>query len=393
MPVVTVTGPRQSGKSTLLKHDGVLKSWRYVTLDDATLLAAMKRDPLGVLGDGPVVVDEAQRAPELFSAIKRLVDLDRRPGRFVLSGSANFLLMHAVSESLAGRALHLHLGPLDYAELTRTTGFSWMRRILAGEHPKQVFLDLTVTGKNPGESEWLKGGLPPAALERDDTSRRLWFTGYEQTYLDRDLRDLTQVADLGLFHRFLRLSALRTAQVLNMNDLARDCGTNPVTISRWLSLLETSCLIQRLPPYFSNQAKRLVKAPKLYWIDSGLAAFLCGLHGSDDLARNVLRGAMAETYVCQNLLAWLSAHHPDARLTHYRSHSGYEVDFVVEVGQAVLAVEVKSASRVDSRDVKGLEAFLAMESRCEAGVVFYQGNEVLPLGDRMWAVPTGAGMR
>lgn len=392
MPVVVLTGPRQAGKSTLLKNDDVLKTWRYVTLDDVTVLAALKRDPMGVLGEGPVVVDEAQRAPELFAVIKRMVDLDRRPGRFVLSGSANFLLMHAVSESLAGRALHLHLGPLSYAELAQQNGFSWMTSLLAGKAPGRVFAELAAKATNPVDSDWLKGGMPPAALESDDAARRLWYTGYEQTYLDRDLRDLTQVADLGLFQRFLRLSAFRTAQVLNMNDLARDCGTNPVTISRWLSILETSCLIQRVPPYFSNQSKRLVKAPKLYWMDSGLAAFLCGLHRADDLAGHVLRGAIAETYVCQNMQAWLSAHYPEARLTHYRAHSGHEVDFVVEIGQTVVAVEVKAASRVDSRDVKGLQAFLATESRCKAGVVFYQGTEILPLGDRMWAVPAGMGM-
>lgn len=258
---------------------------------------------------------------------------------------------------------------------------------------RRIFAEDTASAGNPSEPQWLRGGLPPAALEPDDSARSLWYTGYEQTYLDRDLRDLTQVADLGLFERFLRLSALRTGQVLNINDLARDCGTNPVTISRWLSILETSCLIQRVPPYFSNQAKRLVKAPKLYWMDSGLAAHLCGLYTVEQLAGHVLRGSIAETYVCQNLVGWLSAHHPEARLTHYRSHAGHEVDFVIEAGQAVLAIEVKAAGRVDTRDVKGLRAFLATESRCLAGVVLYQGEEVIPLGDKMWAVPAGVGMR
>lgn len=393
MPVVVLGGPRQSGKSTLLKHDENLKNWRYVTLDDATVLAALKRDPEGMLGDGPVIVDEAQRAPELFPVIKRKVDADRRPGRFVLSGSANFLLMRAVSELLAGRALHLHMGPFTRAELAGNRGFSWITKILGNKD--EAFRIFSPTAKPvacPSEKDWLKGGLPPAALEPDDDARRLWYTGYEQAYLDRDLRDLTQVADLGLFERFLRLSALRTGQVLNINDLARDCGTNPVTISRWLSILETSYLICRIPPYFSNQAKRLVKAPKLYWMDSGLAANLCGLYRADELAGHVLRGAVAETYVCQNLVAWLAAYYPEARLTHYRSHSGYEVDFVVEIGQTVLAIEVKAAGRVDSRDMKGLKAFMATESRCLAGVVLYQGTDIIQLGERTWAVPAGMGL-
>ncbi len=393
MPVVAITGARQTGKSTLLQHEPLLKKWRYLTLDDSTVLAALKRDPMGVLGDAPVVVDEAQRAPELFPVIKQMVDTHRTPGSFVLSGSANFLLMQAVSESLAGRAIHLHLGPMTHAELRGHGGFSWVERILEGEDPSRVFAPSGTRAKNPMDPDWIKGGMPTASLEPKDEARRLWYAGYEQTYLERDLRDLTQVADLGLFHRFLRLTALRTAQVLNMNDLARDCGTNPVTIARWLSILETSSLIRRLPPYFSNRTKRLVKAPKLYWMDSGLAAFLCGLYRSDDLAQHALRGAIAETYVCQNLSAWLSARYPEAQLTHYRSHGGYEVDFVIEIGQMLLAVEVKSIQRVDSRDVKGMQAFLKAEPSCRAGVVFYQGTEIQPLGARLWALPMGIGLR
>lgn len=390
LPVVALTGPRQVGKSTFLHCDPGLADRRYVSLDSATLLAAGQRDARALVSAAErITVDEAQRLPALFDVIKTLVDEDRQPGRFILSGSANFLLMRHLSESLAGRAVHLHLGPLTWAE-QRQSRQPVFARILTGASPADTYSSVTVPGwQNPSESDWVAGGFPTPVLATDDRARRLWFTGYEQTYLDRDLRDLSQVADLGLFQQFLRLAALRTAQVLNLNDLARDCGTNPVTISRWLSLLETSFLVRRVPPYFSSRAKRLVKAPKIYFADSGLAAFLCGLHSGAEVAAHVLRGALAETYVCQNLAALLDSYMPEARLTHYRTHAGHEVDFIAEIGQRVLAIEVKASSRVDARDLKGIAGFLEAEPRCELAIVIYLGKTVEPIGPKTWLVPMG----
>jgi predicted AAA+ superfamily ATPase len=340
-----------------------------------------------------VTVDEAQKLPALFDAIKVLVDQDRRPGRFLLSGSANFLLLKRLSESLAGRAIHLHLGPLTWAEC-RKVDRPALVRLLAGDPPDGVFGGSASSrpSANPAESDWLAGGFPNAVLETDEAARQLWFTGYEQTYLDRDLRDLSQVGDLGLFRRFLRLMALRTAQVLNRNDLARDCGTNAVTTARWLSLLETSFIVRVVPPYFNSRIKRLAKAPKAYMADSGLAAFLCGLHSATHLAGHALRGSLAETYVCQNLAAILDAYAPDARLMHYRTHAGLEVDFVVEAGQTVLALEVKASSRVDRRDLKGVSAFLDVEPRCALAMVLYTGTVAEPIGPRTWLVPIGVAL-
>ena len=389
LPVVALSGPRQAGKSTYLLNDRGLKTARYITLDDTAVLAGVAQDPEGVLSTGGcVVIDEAQRAPALFGTMKALVDRNREAGKFVVSGSANFLLMRAISESLAGRAVHIHLGPMTWREIRRARQAPLLISILEGDVDLDEYCR-KADATNPTEDDWIRGGFPPAVLEPDDQARRLWFAGYEQTYLDRDLRDLTQVADLGLFERFLRLTALRTAQVQNIRDIARDCGSNPVTVSRWLSILETSFLIRRVSPFFSNYSKRLVKAPKLYCGDSGLASFLCGVHDGDALKSGPLRGAIAETYVCQNIAAILSAYLPEARLYHYRSHSGLEVDFIIECGERVIAVEVKSSSRVDARDLKALSEFVGREKRCVAGFVVHTGCETVRIGEKQWSLPLG----
>jgi predicted AAA+ superfamily ATPase len=301
--------------------------------------------------------------------------------------------MKAVSESLAGRAVHLHLGPITWSEMAGRSELPRIVRLVKGEHPSDVFrcLEGRVVA-NPCEENWVTGGLPPAILRKSAEARRIWFTGYEQTYLDRDLRDLTHVADIGLFGQFLRLTALRTAQVLNAHDLARDCGSNPVTVSRWISVLEAGFLVRRLPPFFSNRAKRLVKAPKVYFADSGLASFLCGVHSAAALEGHALRGAIAETYVCQNLGAMLAAHVPEANLLHYRTHSGEEVDFVIEAGSSLVAMEMKASSRVDARDLKGLGTLLKGDPRCKVGLVLYTGAEVKNLGGNIWAIPLALGL-
>ncbi len=197
------------------------------------------------------------------------------------------------------------------------------------------------------------------------------------------------MADLGLFDQFIQMMALRSAQVLNLRDVARDCGSNAPTISRWIRLLETGFMGQRLAPYFSNRVKRLVKAPKWYLADSGLMRYLTGLGAPETFAASPLRGPLFETYLYQNIASILGDWIPDGRLLHYRSHNGHEVDFIIETAATILAVEAKAGADVDARDVKGLSALLKAEPRCVAGIVAYNGREIRPLGARLWAVPTG----
>lgn len=385
MPVVVVTGLRQSGKSTFLQHERGLAGRRYVSLDDFAQLAAARGDPAGfVRTDEPLTIDEAQKCPELLSAIKREVDRARQPGRFLLSGSANFALLRGIGESLAGRALYVTLLPFSCRELhgdLRTTPFA--RRVFDDGRPPR-----TVTGRPVAPDAVLAGGLPPVCLEQVGRAAT-WFKGYEQTYLERDVRELTRVGDLIAFRHLLRLAALRTAQVLTVSELGRDAKLNANTTARYLSVLEASFVINRLPPYLSNRASRLIKSPKLYVADSGLCAHLAGVDAFREPTADLMWGALLETYVAQNLAAILESDWPQARLAYWHVQGRHEVDFVVEEGREALAIEVKAAARWDERDLAGLRAFLDRTPRCRAALLAHGGTDIVRLADRLWAVPLG----
>lgn len=382
MPVVVVTGLRQSGKSTFLQREKGLRARKYVSLDDFAQLAAARGDPEAfVRSDEPLSIDEAQKCPELLTAIKREVDRNRRPGRFLLSGSANFSLLRGVGETLAGRALYLTLHPFSRRELTgRLKALPVLRRIFEEGGPPAV------THSPVTREEVLAGGLPPVSLrlvQRAD----LWFKGYEQTYLERDVRELSQITDLIQFRNLLRLAALRTGQVLTVSELARDAKLNATTASRYLSVLEASCVANRLAPYLANRASRLIKSPKLYIADSGLAAHLAGITRDDLGTDDPFWGALLETYAAQSLASILEAEWPGARLAYWHVQGRYEVDFVVEVGRDTLAIEVKATARWDDRDLASLRAFIGKTPRCRAAILAHGGTDAVKLGERLWAVP------
>jgi predicted AAA+ superfamily ATPase len=382
MPVVVVTGLRQSGKSTFLQHEQGLTDRRYTSLDDFAHLAAARGDPEAfVHTDAPLTIDEAQRCPELLIAIKREVDRHRRPGHYLLSGSANFALLRGIGETLAGRALYLVLHPFSRRELAgRLDAAPIIRRLFDEGAPPRV-------STTPIRREdILAGGLPPVSLKLVRQAE-LWFRGYEQTYLERDVRDLSRIGDFMSFRSLMRLAALRTGQVLTISELARDAKLNAVTTSRYLGLLELSFVISRLPPYLANRASRLIKSPKLYFSDSGLAAHLAGITQEDLDAEDPLWGALLETYVAQNLGAILGSNWPEGRLGYWHVQGRHEVDFVIQVGRDALALEVKASARWDDRDLAGLRAFLDKTPRCRLGVLAYGGTESVKLGDRLWAIP------
>lgn len=388
LPVAVVTGLRQTGKSTLLQREPAFAKRSYVSLDDFAQLEAARRDPEAFAGQpGPLTVDEAQRCPELLLAIKGVVDRDRQPGRFLLSGSANFALLKGVTESLAGRALYLTLRPFTRRELGGRSRRAPLLRSLFenGELPRSLPVRAVTS------ADLVLGGLPPVCLK---PTRRpeLWFQGYEQTYLERDVRDLSRLTDLVSFRQVLRLVALRTAQILNISELARDAKLNVATTSRYLSLLEASFVIDRLPPFLSNRTSRLVRSPKLYLADSGLAAHLAASGDASRLADDPLRGALLESYVAQNLAGIVEASWPEARLCFWHIQGRHEVDFVIEAGRDSLALEVKAASRWRDRDLAGLEAFLASNPRCRAAVLAYGGSHAVALGERLWALPLAAAL-
>lgn len=385
MPVVIVTGLRQSGKSTFLQQEKALSARRYVTLDDFAQLGAARRDPEGFIqSDEPLTIDEAQKCPELLTAIKREVDRSRRPGRFLLSGSANFSLLRGVTESLAGRALYLTLYPFNRRELRGEMGsVPFLKKAFENQTlPKQAGVgDIALR-------EIFLGGLPPVCLKLA-RQPALWFKGYEQTYLERDVRELSRLVDLVSFRNLLGLAALRTGRILTISELGRDAKLNAATTARYLSLLEASFVVVRLHPYFANRASRLIKSPKLYVSDSGLAAHLAGVD-EDHVAGDPMRGALLETYVAQNLAAVLESEWSGARLSYWHIQGRHEVDFVIEKGRDTLAIEVKAGPRWDERDLAGLRAFLDKTKQCRLAILAYGGRETVRLGDRLWAAPLAA---
>src|SRR5579863_8280626 len=352
MPAVVVTGARQTGKSTLAEHL-VPGKRHYASLDDLDVLDLARRDPDGLLGgERPITLDEVQHEPGLLRAVKRAIDRNRKPGRFLLTGSANLLLMRQVSESLAGRASYLTLWPMTrreqrglgrcglWDELHNTSDAEW-REMLAGE-------------KKDSAEDWRtlarRGGFPTPALDLTTAAdRRIWFDGYVRTYLERDLQDLASIGTLPDFRRLMRAACLRMGQLVNQTELGRDVALPQPTVHRWLNLLETSYLLVRLSAYAVNRTKRLIKAPKIYWGDTGLALHLAEAEEPD--------GAHLENLVLHDLLAWRDARIERAELGYWRTSIGEEVDFVIEAGGKLLPIEVKSTTRPRLSDATHLRTF------------------------------------
>lgn len=320
-PVVTLTGPRQSGKTTLCR--AVFRGKPYVSLEAPDVREYAERDPRGFLAqyEGGAVFDEVQRVPGLLSYLQGMVDEDPRPGRFVLSGSQNLAMQRAVSQSLAGRTALVSLLPLGYEELERFEG-----------HPTDLFSTL------------LTGGYP--AIHDRGVRAAEWLADYVATYVERDVRLLLGVSDLGAFQRFLRLTAGRAGQIVNFSALAADAGISHNTASAWLGVLEASYLVARLPAYHRNLGKRLVKAPKLCFLDSGLLAWLLGIRDPDQLRNHPLRGAVFESWVASEILKARAHHGRAPEVTHYRDRHGTEIDAVVETETDVVLVEAKSGETV-----------------------------------------------
>lgn len=382
MPVVVITGIRQSGKSTLVLEDGSFKEREYFTLDDFGVLRTMKENPDALLeGYKALTIDEAQRVPDLFLAIKRSVDKRRTPGRFLLTGSANPSLLRGVSESLAGRAVYFNLEPMNMREVHGGAG----RQPFLFEFLENLSLPRKRKVARITDSEIRLGGLPPVVLgEVSDPS--VWFSGFEQTYIERDLRDVAAVENVIGFRDLMKLSALRTAQILNIAELGRDARLEAKTASRYLGWMEATFIITRVPPYLRNRASRVKKAPKLYVNDSGLA---CHLAGFTDLSDSPMRGALLETYVRQNINSILGTRLPAGELFYWRTQGGKEVDFVVEIGRETIAIEVKAGANWSRSDVSALQEFLSVTPNCKAAVIAHNGEEALQIGERTWAIPLG----
>lgn len=383
-PAAVVIGARQTGKSTLVRElhrgDGRL----YVTLDDLDVLAQAERAPDELVTRARrMTIDEVQRSPDLLLAVKRAVDEDRRPGRFILTGSANLLLMKRVSESLAGRAVYLSLWPLTQREqLALATPGIWERFF---EEPPSAWLDLVLEEERERGERWQelarRGGYPvPAHMLTGREDRRLWFDGYLGTYLERDLRNLSAVEHLADFRRLMRAASLRLGNLLNQAELARDVGLPPSTVQRYLNLMETSFQLVRLEPYSVSRTRRLVKSPKAYWSDTGLAMWIAG--------ETEPRGAHLENLVLADLLVWRDTRDGRAEILYWRTHKGAEVDFVVENDGELLAIEVKSAARVAYDDAKSVRLFLhEYAGMARGGLLLHTGTDAFWIAEGVLAVP------
>ena len=382
MPAVVVTGARQTGKSTLAR-DERLGDRRYVSLDDLDVLDAARRDPDALVGgDQLLTIDEVQRHPDLLHAVKRVIDRRRQPGRFLLTGSANLLLMRRVSESLAGRASYLSLWPMTHRE-QRGLGGGGIWEHLVGARDDQ-WLDL-VAAQPDGPEDWRnlarRGGFPvPAVHQETDLQRRIWFDGYVQTYLERDLQGLSSIAALPDFRRLVRAACLQLGQVVNQTRLGRDVSLPQATVHRYLNLLETSYLLVRLPAYAPNRGKRVSKLPKLYWSDTGLALHLA--------QQEEPGGAHLENIVLHDLLCWRDARLSPADLMYWRTASGVEVDFVIETAGRLLPIEVKMTARPRLRDTVNLRAFRTeYGAAARSGLLLHTGEALEWLTPDVLAAP------
>ena len=381
MPAVVLTGARQTGKSTLAQ--ATAPGRRFATLDDFDVLDAARRQPESLLGGAtPITLDEVQRAPDLLRAVKAAIDDDRQAGRFLLTGSANLLLMKQISESLAGRASYLNLWPMTRREQLGLGQCGIWEALLA--NPDAEWPAIAAAQDAPAE-DWRalarRGGFPSPALHMADAAERaIWFEGYLRTYLERDLLDLSAVAALPDFRRLMRTACLRLGQPVNQTALGRDVALPQATVHRYLNLLETSYMMVRLPTYAVNRTKRLLKAPKLYWGDTGLAMHLAGASEP--------QGAHLENLVLGDLLAWRDARPSRAEVLYWRTAAGEEVDFVIEAGASLLPIEIKATAHPRLRDTTTLRSFrreYAGEAR--AGLLLHTGDTLEWLAPDVLAAP------
>lgn len=365
-PVVTVTGPRQSGKTTLVRT--LFPGNGYVTLEDPVQREFATNDPRGFLGqfEGPVTIDEAQRVPDLFSYVQVIVDETGQAGQFILTGSQNFLLLNRVSQSLAGRCAVLHLLPFSRAELW---GEPMMDLSLIGQELPR--------GSDNGHDLFetlFAGGYP--RIHDIGLAPQDWLANYYQTYIERDVREVLNVGDLDLFRRFVGLCAGRVGQLLDLTSLGNDCGIAHSTARRWLGVLEASFIAKRIQPHYRNFNKRLIKSPKLYFLDTGLLCYLLRIRTPEDLRLHANRGGIFESWVVSEATKNFLNRSWEPDIYFWRDSTGNEVDLLIENGPGLTAIEIKSAQTFSPSFLDGLKYMrsLSGNQNLQAAVV-YGGNE------------------
>jgi len=384
--VLMLTGPRQVGKTTLLQE--VQKSSRsYVTLDDLGVRLAAQQDPAGFLDrlSLPVLIDEVQYAPDLFSYIKMVVDKEKKAGMFWLTGSQQFEMMKNVTESLAGRVAILNLQGISLSE----------EQGRANDAPFLPTPELMKSRKkaNPLSATeayhiiW-RGSYPDVVTQNGKNWER-FYSSYISTYIQRDVREYLDIKDTAAFHKFMQIAAARTGQLINYSDMARDVGTSETTIKTWLNVLHTSGIITLLQPYFNNHTKRLVKTPKLYFMDTGLCAYLTGWLNADVLERGAMSGAMLETWVVSEILKSYIHHGRTPRIYFYRDKDKREVDIIIEENGTLYPIEIKKTASIQNMNFKGFDMLDKLGMPIGHGAVMCFTKNLIPLLKGVDAIPIG----
>ena len=379
-PVVLLCGARQVGKSTLV----LSLCEHYITLDDITQLDGARADPKRFIQDlpRPIVIDEIQKAPELLPAIKEEVDRKRKNGDFLLTGSANLLGYKKVTESLAGRMGVMELLPLSCREMANRADANLADDLFSAEWPNNK----TPQSGNLLLDSLLQGGYPELQKIHTQRGRNLWFSSYVSTYIERDVRDIGELRHIDRFIHLLNILAPRSATLLNKAELSRTAGIEQKTLTNYLSLLEMVFQIKRIQPYSPNLGKRFVKSLKLFFTDSGVLCHLLGLNSKETLRNSSYYGAILETFVFTELLKAVQYSESPTRLWHYRTSDQHEIDLLIERDGKVIPVEIKAAKTVRKKDFKHIEDLQSRNSTVKNGVIFYQGEQLVPFG-KNYAMP------
>jgi hypothetical protein len=385
-PSLLITGARQVGKSTLALQLGIEN---YVTLDDIATYQSAKIDPKGFILNltKPVIIDEIQRVPELFVTIKEQIDLDRRAGQFVLTGSSSLQGFRDLSDSLAGR-----IGIIDLYGFNLSEVYANYFNVIDHLFSVESFSSLEKSIDIP--IYIIKGGFPEVQTITQAKTRMLWFSSYIRTYIERDLHDVGNIRNLDSFMRLYLLLALRSANLLNKSELAKESGIDTKTLDNYLSTLKNTYQVAVLKPWFTNEAKRLVKMPKVFMLDTGILCHLLRITTPNELNQSLQRGAIYETFILSELIKANTYANQPVDISFYRTQDGKEIDFILDNGKGLIPTEVKAAHTVTLQDFRHIQYFIEQNpEKVLQGIVFYSGDKVLPFGEKngvkLWAVPFG----
>ena len=388
-PVIILTGARQVGKSTFFRQEKPFSHWLRIDLDDLGILEQAERDPGSLwMGANDVIIDEVQRSPRLLYVVKQAADKAHHRMRFVLSGSVDLLINRQVSKTLAGRGAHFSIPPMDLGEIKETRPPKWFFELFHRERPSLKDLKEMTVENIP--DLMLRGFMPPLLHIRSPEAWLKWWEGYVTTYIERDLRQVSQIESLTDFRRVMATLAACSGQGLNQTQIARESGVSQPTVYRYINVLEISCLLERLPAFYASCTKRLAKSPKVFWLDPGLSAFLMGYHDLESISSAKELGGLFETLVFLHLKVLGQLFTPHLKFYHWRTVTGKKVDFVIEWRKKIVAVELKLTTEPRYEDCANLRMFLEEYPDTVFCLLIHNGSAIKMLHEKILAIPWNA---